>query len=41
VKSVKDFEEPVKNKGEDAKQEKKHKRKGFEKVDETHKKIPI
>jgi hypothetical protein len=38
---VKDFEEPVKNKGEVVEQEKKHKGKGFEKVDETHKKIHL
>jgi hypothetical protein len=38
---VKDFEEPVKNKGEVVVQEKKHKGKGFEKADEKHKKIPV
>ena len=38
---VKDFEEPVKNKGEATLQEKKHKGKGFEKADETHKKILV
>ena len=38
---VKDFEELVKNKGEVDEQEKKHKGKGFVKVDETHKQIPV
>jgi hypothetical protein len=38
---VKDFEEPVKNKGQFAEQEKKHKGKGFENADETHKQISV
>jgi hypothetical protein len=39
---VKDFEEPMKNKGEVVVQKKKHKGKGFEKeLDETDKKIPM
>jgi hypothetical protein len=38
---VKYFEEPVKKKGEVDEKEKKHKGKGFEKADETHKKILV
>jgi hypothetical protein len=38
---VKYFEEPMKNKGEFVVREKKHKGKGFEEADETHKKILV